>query len=121
LPVSAPFHCALMTPAAERLAGELDAVPASDPRFPVVRNADAGVTRTAADVKPFLLKQVASPVRWTECVQRLVAEGATAFVGIGRGAGVTGLLRRIVDGARGQSVEDVVGLEKAVAALQASA
>jgi len=121
LPVSAPFHCALMAPAAERLARELDGVTANDPRFPVVRNVDAGVTRTAADVKPFLLKQVASPVRWMDCVQRLVAEGATAFVEVGPGRVLTGLLRRIVEGARGQSVEDVSGLEKALAAVQASA
>jgi [acyl-carrier-protein] S-malonyltransferase len=120
LPVSAPFHCALMAPAALRLAGELAAVPASDPLFPVVRNVDAGVTRTAADVKPFLLQQVASPVRWTECVQRLVAEGATTFVEVGPGRVLTGLLRRIVDGARGQSIEDAVGLEKALAALRGS-
>jgi [acyl-carrier-protein] S-malonyltransferase len=117
LPVSAPFHCALMTPAAERLAGELAAVPVSDPRFPVVRNVDAGVTTAAADVKPFLLRQVASPVRWMECVQRLAAEGATAFVEVGPGRVLTGLVRRILDGARGHSVEDVAGLEKVTAAL----
>jgi [acyl-carrier-protein] S-malonyltransferase len=117
LPVSAPFHCALMAPAAERLAGELAAVTATDPKFPVVRNVDAGVTRAATDVKPFLLKQVASPVRWTECVQRLVGEGATAFIEVAPGRVLTGLLRRIVDGARGHSADDVVGLEKTVAAL----
>src|SRR5437667_5406375 len=70
LPVSAPFHCALMAPAAERLAAELAKITVSDPRIPVVRNVDAGLTRTAADVVPFLLRQVASPVRWTACVQR---------------------------------------------------
>jgi [acyl-carrier-protein] S-malonyltransferase len=121
LPVSAPFHCALMAPAAERLAGELLSVTASDPVLPVVRNVDAGVTRTAADVKPFLLQQVASPVRWTECVHRLVAEGATAFVEVGPGRVLTGLLRRIVDGARGYSIEDTAGLEKTLAAFGASA
>ena len=117
LPVSAPFHCALMAPAAERLADELDAITASDPTFPVVRNADAGVTRTAAEVKPFLLQQVASPVLWTACVERLVAEGATAFVEVGPGRVLTGLLRRIVDGARGLSVEDMASLEKARSVL----
>ena len=121
LPVSAPFHCALMAPAGERLAAELAAVTVSDPTFPVVRNVDAGVTRSAADVKPFLLRQVASPVRWTECVQRLAAEGATVFVEVGPGRVLTGLLRRILDGARGQTIEDVAGLEKALAALGASA
>ena len=116
LPVSAPFHCALMTPAAERLAPMLDAVAVADPRIPVVRNVDAGVTRAAADVTPFLLRQIASPVRWTDCVRRLVDEGATAFVEVGPGRVLTGLLRRIVDGARGLSVEDPAGLEKALAA-----
>ena len=120
LPVSAPFHSSLMAPAAERLGGELAAVPVSDPTFAVVRNVDAGVTRAAADVKPFLLRQVASPVRWTECVQRLQAEGATAFVEVGPGRVLTGLLRRILEGARGQSVEDTAGLDKALASLGAS-
>src|SRR5436309_2568197 len=66
LPVSAPFHCSLMTPAGARLARELDAAQIADPKLPVVRNVDAGVTRTAADVRPFLLRQVASPVRRTD-------------------------------------------------------
>jgi [acyl-carrier-protein] S-malonyltransferase len=120
LPVSAPFHCALMTPAAARLADELAAIPASDPEFPIARNADAGVTRSADEVKPFLLRQVASPVRWTDCVQRLAAEGATAFVEVGPGRVLTGLLRRILDGAKGHSVEDPAGLDKALTALGTS-
>ena len=117
LPVSAPFHCALMTPAADRLAIELEKVPVADPTFPIVRNVDAGMTREAADVKPFLLRQVASPVRWTECEQRLAAVGATAFVEIGPGRVLTGLVRRILDGGRGHSVEDTAGLDKTLAAL----
>src|SRR3990167_8772523 len=66
LPVSAPFHCSLMAPAAERLARELEAGQGADPAIPVVRNVDGGGTRTAADVAPFLLRQVSSPVRWTD-------------------------------------------------------
>ena len=117
LPVSAPFHCSLMAPAGARLAPELDAARVTDPRVPVVRNVDAGVTRKADDVRPFLLRQVASPVRWTECVERLAAEGVTAFVEVGPGRVLSGLLRRIVNGARGQSVEDPAGLEKALTAV----
>jgi [acyl-carrier-protein] S-malonyltransferase len=117
LPVSAPFHSSLMASAAARLAGELAAVTVSDPVVPVVRNVDAGLTRTAADVKPYLLRQVAAPVRWTDCVRRLHDEGATAFVEVGPGRVLTGLLRRILEGARGQSVEDTAGLDKALAAL----
>jgi len=114
LPVSAPFHCSLMAPAGTRLARELEAAAVTDPTVPVVRNVDAGVTRKAEDVRPFLLRQVASPVRWTECVQKLAAEGATAFVEVGPGRVLSGLLRRIVNGARGQSIEDPAGLEKAL-------
>ena len=117
LPVSAPFHSSLMAPAAERLAAELASVEVADPRIPVVRNVDAGITRVAADVKPFLLKQVASPVRWTDCVTRLASEGATAFVEVGPGRVLTALLRRIVDGARGQAVEDPDGVDTARAAV----
>ena len=118
LPVSAPFHCSLMTPAAERLGKELAGLAVSDPAIPVVRNVDAGVTRAAKDVVPFLLRQVASPVRWTECVQRLAAEGATAFVEVGPGRVLTALTRRIVEDARGFAVEDPQGLDKAVAGVR---
>ena len=117
LPVSAPFHCALMAPAAERLADELADVPVADPRLPVVRNADGGVTRTAAEVKPFLLRQVASPVRWADCMHRLADEGATTFVEVGPGRVLSGLVKRIVEGATGWSVEDPAGLDRALAAL----
>jgi [acyl-carrier-protein] S-malonyltransferase len=119
LPVSAPFHCALMKPAAERLAAELAHVSVSDPSIPVVRNVDAGVTRAARDVVPFLLAQVASPVRWTECVQRLGTEGATAFIEVGPGRVLTALTKRIADGATALSVEDPAGLDKALASVKA--
>jgi [acyl-carrier-protein] S-malonyltransferase len=120
LPVSAPFHCSLMSPAAEGLAVELSKVSVSDPMIPVVRNVDGDVTRRAADVVPFLLRQVASPVRWTACVQRLAAEGATAFVEVGPGRVLSGLAKRIVEDARTAAVEDPAGLDKALAALTAS-
>ncbi|HXG14648.1 MAG TPA: ACP S-malonyltransferase [Calidithermus sp.] len=117
LPVSAPFHCALMQPAAVRLREVLDAVPVREPTIPVVRNVDAGLTRTAAEVKPALVAQVSSPVRWTEVVQRLHAEGARVFVEVGPGRVLTGLLRRILDGGRGLNVEDPASLDRTVAAL----
>jgi [acyl-carrier-protein] S-malonyltransferase len=117
LPVSAPFHCSLMTPAGVRLAGELEGVAVAAPTIPVVRNVDGDVTRTAGDVRPFLLRQVASPVRWTDCVRRLAAEGATAFVEVGPGRVLSGLVRRILSDARGHSIEDPDGLEKTLAAV----
>lgn len=117
LPVSAPFHCALMKPAADRLAGELDRVTVSAPRIRIVRNVDGGVTTSADEVKPFLVQQVASPVRWTDCVERLAREGATGFLEVGPGRVLTGLLKRTLDGVRGHAVDDPASLEKAVAAL----
>ena len=117
LPVSAPFHCALMAPAAAGLAAALAGVKVSDPAIPVVRNVDGSVTRRAADVVPLLLRQVASPVRWTDCVQRLAAEGASAFIEVGPGRVLSGLVKRIVEDARTAAVEDPAGLDKALAVL----
>ena len=68
---------------------------------------------------PFLLRQVASPVQWTACVQRLATEGATAFVEVGPGRVLSGLARRIVEDARTAAIEDPAGLDKALAALAA--
>jgi [acyl-carrier-protein] S-malonyltransferase len=117
LPVSAPFHSTLMKPAADRLAAELERVAVRAPRVPVVRNVDAGLTTTADDIKPFLIRQVASPVRWTDCLATLGREGATAWLEIGPGRVLTGLLKRTIDGARVHAVEDPDSLEKAAAAL----
>jgi [acyl-carrier-protein] S-malonyltransferase len=117
LPVSAPFHCRLMAPAAERLAGVLAGVACQAPRVPVVRNVDAGLTRQADEVVPFLVRQVTAPVRWSDCVVRMAAEGVTAFLEVGPGRVLTGLLKRI-DGSRtGFAVEDPGGLDQATAAL----
>jgi len=120
LPVSAPFHSPLMKPAADRLAAELDGVPISAPRIPVVRNVDAGLTTRASEVKPFLVRQVASPVRWTDCVQRLRREGATTFLEVGPGRVLTGLLRRTLPDVQGHAVGDPASLDKAVAAMTAA-
>jgi [acyl-carrier-protein] S-malonyltransferase len=119
LPVSAPFHCRLMAPAAERLAEVLRAVPAADPRPPVVRNVDAELTTRAGDVRPFLVRQVTAPVRWTDCVGRMVKEGCRTFLEVGPGKVLTGLLRRIDATVTGFPVEDVAGLDRAAAALGA--
>jgi [acyl-carrier-protein] S-malonyltransferase len=120
LPVSAPFHTSLMAPAAERLAAELARIPVADPHIPVARNIDGQLVRSAADVIPSLLRQVASPVRWTDCVERLAREGATTFVEVGPGRVLSALVRRIVDGARGLSIEEPAGLQKVLAAAEAS-
>ena len=112
LPVSAPFHCALMAPAAERLGRGARAAVAC--RATRASRSSAtwtpGSRATADDVRPFLVRQVASPVRWTDCVAAAGAPRApTAFVEVGPGRVLTGLLKRIVDGARGHAVEDPAG------------
>lgn len=101
LPVSAPFHCPLMAPAAERLAPELAAVSWSAPRFPVVANVSAGPYPSAREVSSILTRQIVSPVRWEECVRRMGRMGAKAFVELGPGKVLVGLLRRIDREAKG--------------------
>jgi [acyl-carrier-protein] S-malonyltransferase len=118
LPVSAPFHCRLMAPAAERLAAVLAGVRAEDPRPPVVRNVDAELTTRADDVRPFLVRQVTAPVRWTDCVNRMAREGCRTFVEVGPGKVLTGLLKRIDGALTGVAVEDVAGIDRAAAALR---
>ena len=95
LPVSAPFHCALMKPAEERLAPELRALRVADPRVPVVANVDAEPKRRGADAVEALVRQVSAPVRWEEVVRRLASEGVRAYVEVGPGTVLSGLVRKI--------------------------
>jgi [acyl-carrier-protein] S-malonyltransferase len=95
LPVSAPFHCALMKPAEARLAPELRALKVHDPRVPVVANVDAEPKYTAAAAVEALIGQVSSPVRWDAVVGRLASEGVTTYVEVGPGTVLSGLVRKI--------------------------
>ena len=114
LAVSAPFHCPLMKPAEERLAPELRALAAQNPRVPVVANVDAEPKRTAADAIDALIRQVSLPVRWEDVVKRLAAEGVTKFVELGPGTVLAGLIRKIDRRVAVASVEDEAGLEAAL-------
>ena len=95
LSVSAPFHCALMKPAEERLAPELRALSVHDPNPPVVANVDATPKRLAAEAIDALVAQVCSPVRWEDVLRRLASEGVTTYVEIGPGTVLSGMVRRI--------------------------
>jgi [acyl-carrier-protein] S-malonyltransferase len=95
LPVSAPFHCALMKPAELRLAPELRSIQVSDPKMPIVANVDAAPKSTASAAVEALIAQVASPVRWESVVRRLASEGVTTYVEVGPGKVLTGLVRKI--------------------------
>jgi [acyl-carrier-protein] S-malonyltransferase len=112
LSVSAPFHCALMKPAEERLEPLLRALPANDPRIPIVANVDAEPKTTAASSIDALVRQVSSPVRWEDVVKRLIAEGTRTFVELGPGNVLAGLVKKIDRSATVASVEDPAGLEE---------
>jgi [acyl-carrier-protein] S-malonyltransferase len=95
LHVSAPFHCALMRPAEERLAPELRRVRTSDPRVPVIANVDAAPKATAAESVEALIQQVSRPVLWEQVVRRLASEGVRTYVEVGPGHVLAGLVRKI--------------------------
>jgi [acyl-carrier-protein] S-malonyltransferase len=121
LPVSAPFHCALMQPAQDRLAPELEALAFRDPEPPLVNNVDAALVRDAAACRAGLIRQVSGTVRWQASVERLAQEGVTTFVEVGPGTVLSGLVKKIAKGARVLNVDSPESLEATVAALAASA
>jgi [acyl-carrier-protein] S-malonyltransferase len=139
LPVSAPFHCSLMQPAANRLATELDKITFHDLEIPLVTNVDGTFIRTAREMKLTLLKQVTAPVRWEDDVHQILklgrsqeptslsdsgqdlsgSEDSTSFIfiEIGPGKVLSGLIRRIDKNVITLNVEDLKSLEKTVQAL----
>jgi [acyl-carrier-protein] S-malonyltransferase len=110
LAVSAPFHCALMKPAEDRLTPELRSIAASDPKIPVVANLDALPKRDAISAIGALIRQVSSPVKWEQVVRRLIADGAQTFVELGPGSVLAGLIKKIDRSVQVVSVEDEDGL-----------
>jgi [acyl-carrier-protein] S-malonyltransferase len=118
LPVSAPFHSALMAPAAGRLEAVLRAVRIRDLRVPLVTNVDADLLTDGARVVDTLVRQVTAPVRWEEVVTRLVEEGAGTFLEVGPGKVLSGLIRRIAPGVRVVNVEDRSSLHATLEALR---
>jgi [acyl-carrier-protein] S-malonyltransferase len=107
LAVSAPFHCALMQPAAERLREVLASVQVSPLRFPVISNVEAHAYTDAAAVKELLVRQVVSPVRWQESVEALARLGCTAAIEVGPGKVLSGLVKRITPAIRCVAGEDL--------------
>ena len=110
LPVSAPFHCALMKPAEERLAPELRAMAVADPRVPVVANVDGEPKRDGRAAIEALVRQVSMPVQWEASVRRLASEGVRAYVELGPGSVLSGLVRKIHREATVVNVESPDGL-----------
>ncbi len=119
LNVSAPFHCSLMQPAAERLAPELDEAAFADPAVPVVSNVDAAAVTDAAAARDALRRQMTSPVRWSETLEFLAAQGVDTFVEVGPGRVLSGLVKRTLG--RGVDIFSVDEREEISAVLQALA
>ncbi|MBV9555606.1 MAG: ACP S-malonyltransferase [Pseudolabrys sp.] len=116
LQVSAPFHCALMQPAAEVMKEALGKVNVKAPAVPVVANVAATAVSDPAEIVNLLVKQVTGTVRWRECVSYMAAQGVTKFYEIGAGKVLSGLVKRIADGATGTAI----GTPDDVAAFKAS-
>lgn len=119
LPVSAPFHCALMAPVRARLEPVLRGIAWRAPLRPVVTNVEAKPNQDPARVVPLLVEQVTAPVRWIECVQELARLGVTRVVEVGPGKVLGGLVKRIDKSIETFDVQDRASLEKTLAALRA--
>jgi [acyl-carrier-protein] S-malonyltransferase len=117
LPVSAPFHCALMKPAQDRLGKDLAALALRDPAVPVVCNIDARVVRGAEECRDALVRQVSGTVRWQQSVELLAREGVTTFVEVGPGTVLAGLVRKTTKQARVLGVDSPESLDAAAASL----
>ena len=111
LPVSAPFHCALMTPAGERLRNVLGGIAVGTLAVPVVSNVEAQPNQNASRIRDLLVAQVSAPVRWDESVQTMNQLGVDRFVEIGPGKVLAGLVKRIVKGVTAQNIEDCASLK----------
>ncbi len=118
LPVSAPFHCALMAPVSARLEPVLRGCAWRAPACPVVTNVEARPNADLARVIPLLVQQVTAPVRWIECVEELARQGVTRVVEVGPGRVLSGLVKRIAPSIEAFNVEDAASLEKTLAALK---
>ena len=117
LNVSAPFHSALMMPAQERLAVDLERIAFANLNVPLVTNVDASVILKGAEARESLVKQVSSPVRWLESIELLIKQGIDTFVEVGPGKVLTGLMRQISREVKCFNVEDAASLKSAAAGL----
>jgi len=111
LPVSAPFHCALMMPAQERLEPDLRAAKFGTLLFPLVTNVDAEAITSGDEARDALIRQVTQPVRWLDSIHEMIEGGVTIFVEVGPGKVLSGLLRQIDRSVRALNVEDATSLQ----------
>ena len=117
LPVSAPFHCALMQPAQDEVARVLAGLTLGEPRIPVAANVTGKLVTTSDDARDALIRQVTGAVRWVDCMQALIGADAEVFVEVGPGKVLCGLLRQIDPAQKAVNVEDATSLEKVLVEL----
>lgn len=113
LPVSVPSHCALMQSAADALKADLQALPFNNPVIPVVNNVDVAVVTDGVAIQDALVRQLYSPVRWTQTIEYLAAQGVTTVIELGAGKVLSGLIKRINKELQTGSVNDVASLQAA--------
>jgi len=118
LPVSAPFHSALMQPAAERLQQYLQNVAFAAPRIPVINNVDVAAYTDPAQIKDALVRQAYNPVRWVETIRAFAAQGITHVAECGPGRVLAGMTKRIEGGLESIALQDRAGMEQAVGQLK---
>lgn len=118
LPVSAPFHCALMRPAAERLAERLATVDVRTPSIAVLNNVDVATCTDPTQIRDALVRQAFSPVRWIESVQAMAARGVSPVIECGPGKVLAGMTKRIAKEVEGGSIHDAASLEQMIAAVR---
>ena len=118
LPVSAPFHCSLMLPAAEKLRQRLATLNVNAPTIPLLNNVDVTCLTDPEQIKDALVRQAASPVRWVETMQAMAAQGITHVYECGPGKVLAGLVKRCVDGVEGGALADAGGISAAIATLK---
>ena len=117
LPVSAPFHCAMLIGAGEKLAKELENVEVKDMQIPVITNVTADYVSSKEDIKPLLIKQVSSSVKWEETIRRMIADGVDTFVEVGPGKALSGFIKKVSRDVKVFNVEDMASLEKTLEGL----
>jgi [acyl-carrier-protein] S-malonyltransferase len=118
LNVSAPFHCALMLPAQEKLAQDLQEINFRDLRFPIIENVSASENRRGERARRALTEQVSSPVRWAESIETLIARDVSLFVEVGAGKVLSGLARQISRDVRCLNVENFDSLKSSLKSLE---
>ncbi|RKS86816.1 [acyl-carrier-protein] S-malonyltransferase [Orbus hercynius] len=118
LAVSVPSHCALMKPAADKLAITLESITFNQPAHPVINNVNAKIENDAQAIKQALIAQLYSPVRWTEIVEYMANNGASILIEIGPGKVLTGLTKRIVDSLSAYAVNDSTSLTSALESVK---